>query len=158
MNFESLVSFEGIAIMFEKAHIRAAIAVSLGAISGALCRHYLSAALSQRFGIAFPWGTLGVNLSGCLVMGWLIVVFVQRGPYKPEIGLMLTTGFLGAYTTFSTYELDMANLADRSYLSSSVIYGLGSPLLGLMCLALGRFMATYLWPRAARDRPSPDES
>jgi CrcB protein len=142
--------------MVDKAHVRAAIAVSLGAIAGALCRHYLSQALTHRLGLTFPWGTMGVNLSGCFLMGGVVVWLAQQGPVKPEVVLMLTTGFLGAYTTFSAYELDLANLVDRPNLSPDLIYGLGSPLLGLACLALGMFTATTIRHWARGDRSSPD--
>ncbi|WP_204141396.1 fluoride efflux transporter CrcB [Halomicronema sp. CCY15110] len=142
--------------MFDQAHVRAAIAVSLGAIAGALCRHYMGQLLTHSFGSAFPWGTLGVNLSGCFLMGGVVVWLAQRGPDKPEVVLMLTTGFLGSYTTFSTYALDLANLADRPSWLPDLSYGLGSPLLGLGCLVLGLFIARTVWPRPPSDRSSPD--
>ena len=142
--------------MFANAKMRAAIAVSLGAIAGALCRHYISQVLMHLLGSTFPWGTLGVNLSGCWLLGAVTVWLNHRGPQQPEIVLLLTTGFLGAYTTFSAYELDLVSLVDRPSLISDLIYGFGSLLLGLGCLGLGMLTATVIWSRPHRDRSSID--
>lgn len=125
--------------------LRAAIAVSLGAIAGALCRYYMSRAFLPVFGAAFPWGTFGVNLSGCFLMGLFVTLAVHRGPCQPEIVLMLTTGFLGSYTTFSAYELETSILVDRRGIISDMAYWLGSPLLGLASLTLGISTANALW-------------
>ena len=142
--------------MFANAQMRAEIAVSLGAIAGALGRHYISQALNQLLGLTFPWGTLGVNLSGCWLLGAATGWLTHRGPKQPEIVLLLTTGFLGAYTTFSAYELDLVSLGDRPRLLPDLIYGLGSLILGLGCLGLGMFTATVIWSRPHRDRSSID--
>ncbi|NEQ44987.1 MAG: fluoride efflux transporter CrcB [Leptolyngbya sp. SIOISBB] len=138
--------------MLENAQLRAAIAVSLGAIAGALCRHYLSQEFIHVFGVTFPWGTFGVNLSGCFLMGLLITLAANRWPFQPEILLILTTGFLGSYTTFSSYELETSVLVDRRGLFSDVAYWLGSPLLGLASLTMGISAAKVLWSRNQGDR------
>lgn len=139
--------------MFANAHLRAAIAVSLGAIAGALCRYYVSLGSSQVWGISFPWRTLGVNLSGCFLMGFITVLAAHRWALNPEIRLMLMTGFLGSYTTFSTYALDTALLIDRPGIGLDLIYWLGSPVLGLVGLMLGTHLGHAVSPDQASDRP-----
>ncbi|MEM9118779.1 MAG: fluoride efflux transporter CrcB [Cyanobacteria bacterium P01_F01_bin.56] len=138
--------------MFENAQLRATIAVSLGAIAGALCRHYLIQEVTQAFGATFPWGTLGVNLSGCFLMGLLTTLATYRWPVRPEVWLMLTTGFLGSYTTFSAYELDIASLIDRPGLIPDFAYWLSSPLLGLASLGVGIGAAKAIRPPQPGDR------
>ncbi len=138
--------------MFENAQLRAAIAVSLGAIAGALCRYYLSQGVIQVFGSTFPWGTLGVNLSGCFLMGLLITLVAYHWPFQPEVLLMLSTGFLGSYTTFSSYELETSVLVDRRGFMSDIAYWLGSPLLGLASLAAGISTAKVIGLRQPGDR------
>jgi len=138
--------------MLENLRLRAAIAVSLGAIAGALCRYYVGLALTQALGIGFPWGTFGVNLSGCFFMGLVTAVFARRQRFNPDALLLITTGFLGAYTTFSTYALETAELGDRPGLLPDTLYWLGSPLLGMVCLVLGMAAANIVLPRHQGDR------
>ena len=97
--------------MLQDPNFRAPLAISLGAIAGALSRYYLTLWFAQRFGTAFPYGTFFINLTGCLIMGFFITFSLERvAIISPEVRLMVTTGFLGAYTTFSTYGLESNNL------------------------------------------------
>lgn len=139
--------------MLENLRLRAAIAVSLGAIAGALCRYYVGLALTQTLGAGFPWGTFGVNLSGCFFMGLVTTVFARRKSFNPDALLLITTGFLGSYTTFSTYALETAELGDRPGLLPNLLYWLGSPVLGMACLALGMATANIVLPSHRGDRP-----
>jgi fluoride exporter len=123
--------------------LRGAIAVALGAVAGALSRYYLNAWVGQQLGTGFPWGILIINLSGCLLMG-LIVGFAQvrSGWCSPEIYTLLTTGFLGAYTTFSTYGLDTVKLlADRW--QWGIAYAVGSAVFGILNVRLGLIIAHW---------------
>jgi CrcB protein len=119
--------------------IRAPIAISLGAIAGALSRYYVTIWFSQRFGMSFPYGTFFINLTGCLGMGVFITLATERLPWlAPEVRLLVATGFLGAYTTFSTYGLETLNLVrERQWGIAIGLYGLGSAVLGLVCVYLG---------------------
>jgi fluoride exporter len=110
--------------------LRSPLAIALGAISGALVRYYLTLWFSQRF-IGFPWGTGVINLSGCFLIG--MVTAIAPGRWSPEIRLMVTTGFLGAYTTFSTYGLETVLLM-RTKGMLALLYWLGSASLGVLCV------------------------
>lgn len=125
--------------MLQDSAIRVPIAISLGAIAGALCRYYLTIWSIHRFGISFPYGVFFINLSGCFLMGFLTTLFVE--PTSPEVRLMLTTGFLGAYTTFSTYGLDTLNLIKTQNFSAASFYWLGSAVLGVGFVQLGAMFA-----------------
>ncbi len=126
--------------MLQDPAIRVPIAISLGAIGGALCRYYLTIWSVHRFGISFPYGVFFINLSGCLLMGFLATVFAEQSTF-PEVRLMLTTGFLGAYTTFSTYGLDTLNLLKTQNFSAASFYWLGSAVLGVAFVQLGAMLA-----------------
>ena len=123
--------------MLENFNIRAIIGISLGAIGGALCRYYLGLWLTNSINTGFPIGTLVVNLSGCFFLGLITTLTMERSHLSPDLVLLMTTGFLGAYTTFSSYELDTANLLKVKNLQNDLVYWIGSPLLGFLCFNLG---------------------
>ncbi len=131
--------------VLEKTSVRNPIAISLGAIAGSLSRYYLSIWLAQRFGTGFPYATLFVNLTGSFAMGLLTTLILERALLiSPEIRLLIAVGFLGSYTTFSTYELDSISLIRDSQLNKAFIYWLGSAVLGSIVLYLGIITARLL--------------
>lgn len=130
--------------------VRNPIAVSLGAIAGALSRYYLSLWFAQRFGTSFPYATLFINLTGCLAMGFFFTLTMERMPsISPEVRLLLAVGFLGSYTTFSTYELDTLTLLRHALSQDSslqrsftvLLYWAGSAIFGLISIELGVILA-----------------
>lgn len=125
--------------------VRNPLAVSLGAIAGALSRYYLTLWFAQRFGSNFPYGTFFINLTGCFVMGFFATVALERAAtISPEVRLLVAVGFLGSYTTFSTYGLDsVLLLANRKFATAS-FYWLFSALLGIVCVQLGVMLARLL--------------
>ncbi|BAZ45235.1 camphor resistance protein CrcB [Chondrocystis sp. NIES-4102] len=124
--------------------IRNPIAVSLGAIAGALCRYYLNLWLPQIFGTGFPYATLLVNLTGSFTIGVISTLAIQQvGFITPEIILLLVVGFLGSYTTFSSYELDSLNLWRGSGWQIAFFYWFGSAVGGFFSLYLGILLAKF---------------
>ena len=128
--------------MLQDPNLRHPIAISLGAVVGALSRYYITLWFANRFGTAFPYGTFFINVTGCLAMGFFITLAFERvSAVAPEVRLMVATGFLGAYTTFSTYGLETNVLwRDRSY-SLAVFYWAGSAILGVIAVQLGAILA-----------------
>ena len=128
--------------MLQDPNLRHPIAISLGAVAGALSRYYITLWFANRFGTTFPYGTFFINVTGCLAMGFLVTLISERVSAVPsEVRLMVTTGFLGAYTTFSTYGLETNVLwRDRSY-SLAVFYWAGSAILGVISVQLGMILA-----------------
>lgn len=86
------------------------LAVALGGAVGALARHGLSTAIAAAFGGRFPLGTLIVNVAGSFAMGGLAALFADRMHVAPEVRLLLLTGLLGAFTTFSTFSVETLSL------------------------------------------------
>lgn len=127
-----------------QAEIRNPIAISLGAIAGALSRYYLTLWFSDRFGVSFPYGTFFINISGCFAMGFFTTFALNHVTIiSPEVRLLVATGFLGAYTTFSTYGLDTVALL-RNNIFTATFYWAGSAILGIICVQLGVILAR-LW-------------
>ncbi|MFM7427806.1 MAG: fluoride efflux transporter CrcB [Elainella sp.] len=126
--------------------IRTSLAISLGAVAGALCRYGLGQWFGQWFGqwlgSGFPYATLFVNVTGCFLLGGFSQFAQLRAmPLDPQMRLLVTTGFLGSYTTFSSYELDTAHLLDRSF-AAALAYWMGTVLLGLLALRSGMALAS----------------
>ena len=123
-------------------NIRNPIAISLGAIAGALSRYYLTLWFAKTFGIAFPYGTFFINLTGCFGMGFFVTLALERVATIPsEVRLMITTGFLGAYTTFSTYGLETVTLLRDRNFSAVSFYWAGSAIFGIISVQLGIILA-----------------
>jgi fluoride exporter len=119
------------------------LGISLGAIFGALSRYYIQLWCGETWGTAFPWGILAINLTGCWLMGLIFGLTSQRSiVISPALYTTLTTGFLGAYTTFSTYGLDTIKLLEKN-LWWAVAYGCGSALIGILNVRLGIIMAAW---------------
>lgn len=118
--------------------VRGIVAISLGAVAGALSRYYLGLWLNRWLGFGFPYGTLIVNLSGCVGMGcfWALVS-EQIIAIAPEVQILVAVGFLGSYTTFSTYELDTVNLLRSNQILKAASYWLMSSIGGFGALWFG---------------------
>jgi fluoride exporter len=124
-------------------NLRLPIAISLGAIVGALSRYYLALSISNWWGNSFPWGILIINISGCWLMGLIYGLATTRAvPISSELYAMLTTGGLGAYTTFSTYGLDVIKLLEQKWILG-ISYAVGSAVLGIIGVRLGIIMAHW---------------
>ncbi len=122
---------------------RAAIAISLGAIAGALSRYYLTSYVKYIIGKDAGFiATFWINIIGCVSIAYLLTLAVDRvDRFSPEVKLMLTTGFCGSFTTFSTYGVDMQTFIDRSNIYMLVIYGLGSAIGGVISIQIGTILA-----------------
>lgn len=119
------------------------LAISGGAILGALSRYYLSIGLIKLLGDKFPYGTLTVNLSGALLMGFVATLALGQ-MISPTLQLLLATGFLGSYTTFSTYALDTAALGKSRGEFFALCYWAGSAIGGVIGLEIGISLARGL--------------
>src|SRR5579872_5518613 len=78
--------------------------IVLGGGTGSLTRYLVGTAIMARFGPRFPWGTLAINVSGSFLIGLLMTLLTERVAPSPNMRLLLVVGFLGGYTTFSSFE------------------------------------------------------
>jgi CrcB protein len=122
--------------------------VSAGGVLGALGRYGLSTAWAQDAG-AFPWATFTVNVTGCLLIGVLMVLVTEVWAAHRLLRPFLGTGLLGGYTTFSTYSVDVQRLVAAGEARTALLY-----LAGTLVAALGAVYAGISLARAAtRRRP-----
>ena len=82
------------------------LTIGLAGAAGAIARFGVTIAASRWLGPTFPWGTLAVNLAGCFLLGMVAQVAMLRPGFSEETRLIVGTGFLGAFTTFSTFGVD----------------------------------------------------
>lgn len=113
--------------------------IALGGALGSLARFGVQAGAKSAFGPGFPVGTLLVNGVGSLVMGVLFVVLTERGLLR--LAPLLMVGFLGGFTTFSTFSLDALALWERGAQVQAVIYVAGSVVLSLAGVLAGVWIA-----------------
>lgn len=115
--------------------MREFLLISGGAVLGVNARYWLSRLIAAQLGPEFPWGTLVINITGSLVLGFLLTFIAQRFVVDPGLALALGTGFCGAYTTFSTFSVDTIRLMERGDLLPASLYASAS--------LLGSIIAAY---------------
>ena len=120
------------------------LAISLGGILGANARYLISLYVAERFGTAFPYGTFLINVTGSLVIGFFLTLAVEKLAIDPLWRLFFATGFLGAYTTFSTYTYEAAVLLRAGSYGPALLYLFGSVLVGMVGVFAGILAAERL--------------
>ena len=118
--------------------MRTVVAVGVTGFLGAIARYGLEGLVSSRYGGSFPWGTLVVNVSGSLIVGFLFAVVIEgRVIVVPWMRTAMTVGFVGAYTTFSTLTLETFRLVEEGSFGLASANALGSLAIGLIAVYVG---------------------
>lgn len=117
--------------------VQTVLLISLGAVLGANLRYWFGVWAGQRWGTQFPYATLLINLSGSLILGFFVTVITQRFLIDPRWRVFFAIGFLGSYTTFSTYTYESINLLMAGNWSLGLFNLLGSAVLGGLAAAAG---------------------
>jgi CrcB protein len=113
--------------------------VAAGGALGAVARHLVASFFARSVGLQWPWGTLFINLSGCL----LISLFLGAGVGRiadSNLRYLLPIGFVGAYTTFSTYEYEIWRLVELGRAGPALAYVLASNVLGFAAVVAGSWL------------------
>jgi fluoride exporter len=118
--------------------------IGLGAFMGANARYLLGLWAAQKWGVGFPYGTLFINLSGSLVLGFFLAATTGRLAVDPRWRLFFAIGFLGAYTTFSTYTYESLQMLLNGNWPLGLLNVAGSNLLGLTAAAAGFWLGQRL--------------
>ena len=121
-----------------------ALGVAVAGALGALARYGLTAAIGRPADGRFPWATFSINVSGSFVLGVLVALLTDRFSIDPSLRAALTVGFLGAYTTFSTFSLETVRLVEHGATGTAVAYVIASVAAGLAALYLGLSLARAL--------------
>jgi CrcB protein len=120
------------------------IFIALGGAGGALARHWLSTLVHNSANSHFPWGTLTVNLLGSFLIGVMYVVIVERGLIHPDWRSVSMVGFLGAFTTFSTFSLETIALLENGQPAAALGYVLLSVLICIVAVWLAMSLVRLL--------------
>ena len=117
------------------------LAIAAGGALGAVARHYFAASVMKMAGSGFPWGILAANVLGSFLLGVLAQGFMTLTSPQPELRAFLVVGLLGAFTTFSTFSLDVVLLIDRGeiglaglYIMASVVLAVGGLFVGMVAV------------------------
>ena len=117
--------------------------VFVGGGLGSVARHGLNLAAARWLGWQFPAATLVINVLGAFAMGMVVEYWARHSGLSPQVRLLLTTGVLGGFTTFSTFSLEVVQLGSRGQLLAAALYAGGSVMLGIVAVCAG--MALVRW-------------
>ncbi len=118
--------------------------VLAGGALGSGGRYLVTVWMVDRFGAAFPWGTLAVNIAGSFLIGLLATLADDLGRIGPETRTFLVAGVLGGFTTFSSFSLETLRLAEGHDTVRAMMYVAGSIALGLAAAVLGAIVGRGL--------------
>lgn len=113
----------------------AAAAVGLGGVLGANARYFAGLWAAAHWGAGFPWGTLAINASGSFALGLYLTLATERFAGRSATRLFVATGFLGSYTTFSTFSMDAVDLLRQ---------GAAGPAAAYVAMSLGACLAAVV--------------
>ncbi len=105
--------------------------IALGGALGSITRYYVGSAIGSRMGARFPYGTLVVNITACVIIGLSITYLGRRVELNPAWRYLVTVGFIGAYSTFSTFEWETLSTMRSGAFAVALLYAVGSVVLGL---------------------------
>ena len=115
--------------------------IALGGSLGAIARYWVGAEVADRLGAKFPYGTFVINMSACVLIGFSLTFLGKRADWSPAWRYLIPTGFVGAYSTFSTYEWEtLSSLRDGAF-SLAAFYAIGSLVFGLAATWAGIMLA-----------------
>ncbi|MCU0935977.1 MAG: fluoride efflux transporter CrcB [Gammaproteobacteria bacterium] len=117
------------------------LAIALGGAAGSVLRYAASLGVYGLFGRGFPYGTLVVNVMGCLVMGFLYVWFVERSAVSAELRAGVLIGVLGGFTTFSSFSIETLGLIETGAHLRAALNVLASVVLCLVATWVGLVLA-----------------
>ena len=120
------------------------LVIGTGGFCGAVSRYAVGLWIGERWGRSFPLGTLVINVSGSFLIGLLMYLLSEKLLVSPLWRSLLVIGFLGAYTTFSTFEYETGNLLTDGELLYAAVNIVASVLFGLMALKLGELIARII--------------
>ena len=115
--------------------------IAIGGALGAVARHLLSSLITTRWTTVFPLGTWIINVSGSLLIGIFLTLAGERGTFHPHWRLLIAVGFLGAYTTFSTFEYETLRLIGHGQILTALWYVALSLVSGLIAVWIGTIIA-----------------
>jgi CrcB protein len=118
--------------------------IAVGGALGSIARYWVGSTIASRTGIRFPYGTLIINITACVIIGFTLTYLGRRADLNPAWRFLIPIGFIGAYSTFSTYEWEtLSSLRSGAFLLAALYAG-GSFILGLAAVWGGSRLAEVL--------------
>jgi CrcB protein len=115
--------------------------IAVGGALGSIARFWVGSTVAGRLGIRFPYGTLIVNITACVIIGFSLTYMSRRADLNPAWRYLIPVGFIGAYSTFSTYEWETLSTLRSGAFFLAALYAGGSFVLGLIAVWGGSWLA-----------------
>jgi CrcB protein len=118
--------------------------IAAGGALGSILRYWVGSTIAGRMGIRFPYGTLVVNITACVVIGFSLTYMSRRADLSPAWRFLIPIGFIGAYSTFSTFEWETLSTMRSGAFALAALYAVGSMILGLAATWCGTLLGDVL--------------
>ncbi|MFZ0305581.1 MAG: fluoride efflux transporter CrcB [Terracidiphilus sp.] len=115
--------------------------IAVGGALGSIARYWLGSTISGRLGTKFPYGTFVINMSACVIIGFVLTFLGKRADLNPAWRFLIPVGFVGAYSTFSTYEWETLSTLRTGAFALAALYALISLFVGLAAVWCGSMVA-----------------
>jgi fluoride exporter len=117
--------------------------IAIGGALGSIARYWVGSSVADRLGIRFPYGTLIVNISACIIIGFSMTWLGRRTDLSPAWRFLIPVGFIGAYSTFSTYEWETLSNLRAGEFGIAALYAIGSFAAGLAAVWGGSVLGEW---------------
>ena len=118
--------------------------IAVGGALGSMARYWVGSMVANRMGTKFPYGTFVINITACVIIGFSLTLLARRADINPAWRFLVPVGFIGAYSTFSTYEWEtLSTLRSGAFFLAS-LYAVSSLILGLAAVWGGSLIAEIL--------------
>ena len=115
--------------------------IAVGGALGSMARYWVGSMVANRMGTKFPYGTFVINITACVIIGFSLTLLARRVDINPVWRFLVPVGFIGAYSTFSTYEWEtLSTLRSGAFFLAS-LYAVSSLILGLAAVWAGSMLA-----------------
>jgi fluoride exporter len=118
--------------------------IALGGSLGSIARYWVGSAIAGRLGTKFPYGTIVINVSACIIIGFALTFLGKRADLNPAWRFLIPVGFVGAYSTFSTYEWETLSTLRTGAFALAAFYALMSLFIGLAAVWCGSRIAEVI--------------
>jgi CrcB protein len=115
--------------------------IAFGGALGSMARYWVGSTIANRMGTKFPYGTFVINITACVIIGFSLTFLVKRAELNPAWRFLVPVGFIGAYSTFSTYEWETLSTIRTGAFFLAALYAVSSLILGLAAVWVGSLIA-----------------
>jgi len=118
--------------------------IAFGGALGSMARYWVGSTIASRMGTKFPYGTFVINITACVIIGFSLTFLARRADLNPAWRFLVPVGFVGAYSTFSTYEWETLSTVRTGAFLLAAFYAVSSLILGLAAVWGGSVIAEIL--------------